>query len=342
MSQSLTGIYFDGQTSAKQAVVASVVGNTLQLQGQGWQQNFPITEVRLTEASSRGPLLAYLGMQASCEFPSSQPARELLKRAGARDNRRAAFVTIFERDWRLVAMSISFLIAAIAAFYVWILPQLAEVAAPMVPMAVQHQIGQTVMRQIEEKWFAPSQLPEDQQAAIRGRFQVLVSAKKYAPGEKPILYIRKSRVGPNAFALPGNIIVLTDEMVTLVDGDINSISGVLAHELGHIEHRHSLRKLFQATALAVLGSAVIGDYSSVLATIPATLGQLQYSRRFEVEADEYARKLLCSRRIDPSGTGRMFEHLAKHVESDLQHTIPEFLLSHPGTPARAQYFLKPC
>ena len=36
------------------------------------------------------------------------------------------------------------------------------------------------------------------------------------------LEFRASRIGPNAFALPGGTIVLTDELVELVEGDIRS------------------------------------------------------------------------------------------------------------------------
>jgi len=55
--------------------------------------------------------------------------------------------------------------------------------------------------------------------------------------------------------------VLTDELVTLVDGDLDAISGVLARELGHLEKAHGLRGVVQASALAMLGSALVGDYS---------------------------------------------------------------------------------
>ncbi len=50
---------------------------------------------------------------------------------------------------------------------------------------------------------------------------------------------RKSRdpaMGPNAFALPGGTIVVTDELVELLgDHEDCACSGVLAHELGHVE-----------------------------------------------------------------------------------------------------------
>jgi predicted Zn-dependent protease len=155
------------------------------------------------------------------------------------------------------------------------------------------------------------------------------------------LRIRKSSIGPNAFALPGNLVVLTDELVTLVDGDPQTISGVLAHELGHLKHQHGLRSVVHGTALTILGSALIGDYSSALAAIPAALGHLNYSRHFEFEADAYSRDVLCDAHIDPAKTALFFEKAAA-TQGNVEELIPNYLRSHPVSENRAAYFRKPC
>ena len=148
-------------------------------------------------------------------------------------------------------------------------------------------------------------------------------------------------MGPNAFALLGNFIVLTDELVTLVDGDLDAISGVLAHELGHLRHRHGLRSAVQATALTVLGSALIGDYSSALAAVPAGLGHLNYSRHFETEADAYSFEVLCDAHIDPAKTALFFDRASK-INGNVGNLIPAYLSSHPGSEDRAAYFRRAC
>ena len=65
----------------------------------------------------------------------------------------------------------------------------------------------------------------------------------------------------NAFALPGGIIVVFDELVELA-GDDDRVLGVLGHELGHVVHRHSTRQLLQALGLAAIAGVVWGDFSS--------------------------------------------------------------------------------
>jgi predicted Zn-dependent protease len=145
-------------------------------------------------------------------------------------------------------------------------------------------------------------------------------------------------VGPNAFALPGNFVVLTDELVILVGGDVDAILGVLAHELGHLKHQHGLRSVAQALALTAVGSALIGDYSSTLAAIPATLGHLNYSRQFETEADVYSHTMLCAAGIDPAKTALFFDKVSK-IQGNL---IPAYLSTHPASNGRAVYFRQAC
>ena len=82
------------------------------------------------------------------------------------------------------------------------------------------------------------------------------------------LVFRKSRIGPNAFALPGGTMVMTDQLVELVDHDDAVLTGVLAHELGHLQARHGMRMLVQATAIGAVSSLVFGDFSALPPPLP--------------------------------------------------------------------------
>ena len=202
------------------------------------------------------------------------------------------------------------------------------------------RIGEHALQHLSGK-FTPSELPQAQQDAIQDRFAALTSELEGPEAKDLELLIRKSTIGPNAIALPGNYIVLTDELVTLVDGDLDAISGVLGHEVGHLHHKHGLRSVAQAAALTVLGSALIGDYSSVLALVPTALGHLNYSRRFESEADVYARTMLCTNGIDPAKTSLFFDRAGK-LKGNLESVLPGYLQSHPASAERADYFRTSC
>ncbi len=54
-------------------------------------------------------------------------------------------------------------------------------------------------------------------------------------------------IGANAFALPGGIVIVTDQLMQLAEHD-DEILAVLAHEIGHVKHRHVLRGLPQDSA----------------------------------------------------------------------------------------------
>ena len=59
------------------------------------------------------------------------------------------------------------------------------------------------------------------------------------------------QIGANAFALPSGIIVVTDELVALSEDD-DELAAVIAHELGHVHHRHIMRTVIQNSAAALL------------------------------------------------------------------------------------------
>lgn len=143
-------------------------------------------------------------------------------------------------------------------------------AQPRDPRAARHE---------RPSWLKPSKLPADRQAALRSRFdalaqQVSPQLQRY-PGYAPRLTLQfRSSIGPNAFALPGGTIVVTDAMVNaaaehkLTD---DALIGVLAHEIGHVLHRHTTRMVVEQGVLNVGLGLALGDVSMLVSTggIPA-------------------------------------------------------------------------
>jgi Zn-dependent protease with chaperone function len=137
------------------------------------------------------------------------------------------------------------------------------------------------------------------------------------------LKFRQSKMGPNALALPGGTLLLTDEMVQLVDGDTDVLTAVLAHELGHVKHRHALRMLVQVSALGAVTSLVLGDFSTLLAALPALLGQAHYSREAEREADLNAVQVLTHAGIDTRVMVSLFDKLAARRRGESKEASKE-------------------
>lgn len=62
--------------------------------------------------------------------------------------------------------------------------------------------------------------------------------------------------------------------MALLDGHDDTLLGVMAHELGHVQHRPGMHALAQFTLLSTATSIALGDFNSVLAVLPAGLAQM--------------------------------------------------------------------
>ncbi|MDO9453065.1 MAG: M48 family metallopeptidase [Stagnimonas sp.] len=133
----------------------------------------------------------------------------------------------------------------------------------------------------------------------------------------------------NAFAIPGGTVVVHTGLIEAAKTP-EELAGVLAHEVQHIEQRHSLRAMAQSLGTMAGLGMVFGDVSGI-AQIAASLSQLSYSRDAEREADARGLAVLKAAAIDPQGMVRMFETLGKESEG---LNPPAMLSSHPATAER--------
>ncbi len=130
---------------------------------------------------------------------------------------------------------------------------------------------------------------------------------------------------PNAFALPGGIIVVHTGLIELTSS-AEELAGVLAHEVQHVELRHSLRGLIKELGLRGLWAFVLGDIGGSLAGQAAVeLTSLQFSRDDEREADAHGFEALVRAGIDPAGMPAFFRTLSQSAGAQ----VPAFLSTHP-------------
>jgi Zn-dependent protease with chaperone function len=121
------------------------------------------------------------------------------------------------------------------------------------------------------------------------------------------------------------------------------LMGVLAHEAGHVERRHSVRLVLQNSALMLFMVWVVGDFSSIMALAPATLLQAKYSRDFEREADAFAADLLLAQGIKPARLADLLERIDASQRGKSSSSSPQgsslldYTSSHPATSERLDY-----
>lgn len=114
----------------------------------------------------------------------------------------------------------------------------------------------------------------------------------------------------NAFAIPGGRTYYFTGLMKFLENEA-SFAGVMAHEIAHVDLRHSTARLSKMYSYQTLLSILLGDNPSIAAEIAANLAlgltALAYSRSDEFEADEYSFKYLGPAEHDPRGVAYFFE-----------------------------------
>lgn len=131
----------------------------------------------------------------------------------------------------------------------------------------------------------------------------------------------------NAFAMPGGFVVVHTGLIQLADTP-EELAGVLAHEVQHVEQRHSLRAMAQSLGLYAVLSLLVGDTSS-LASLGGDLLKLKFSRNHETEADREGLKALVAAGIRPEGMRDFFAKMAAQSRLELG-----LLSTHPASEER--------
>jgi len=274
-------------------------------------------QTRWPEATVRGSRIieftdhAPPGWQgAQLLWPSAQNPAEFdawaAEHVSALANPSANWIVRAQNSWRGVATALVLLVALCAALYVWGVPLAARGVTALIPVAADQAIGKNALNQIDGRWMKPSQLPPVDQQRLRERF--LASVRTQFPNNTPSVQLefRKSEIGPNAFALPGGIVVMTDELIRLVKDD-DVVMGVLGHELGHVTRRHGMRQLVQVGVMQGILSVAFGDYGSLITTAPLILGSMAYSRAHEREADDDTIAFMQANSISPLVMVKFFQ-----------------------------------
>jgi Zn-dependent protease with chaperone function len=344
--------YFDGRSSRPRAAQLRVADGRLHIAPPiGAPDGFdpfavPLGQVHWPERTRHGGRLAALPDGASVQ---ALDVADWDAWCAAAVPRRESGVVRAQQSWQGVAVALVLLLAAIAGLYQWGLPWLATGVTALVPHRVDALIGAQALASLDESLLQPSALPADEQARIREAFTRMV-VRAHPDGAPPWqLQFRRGRddkLGPNALALPGGTVVLTDELVKLLppgkDGD-DAVLGVLGHEFGHVRQRHTMRQLVQASAIGFAVSVAFGDYGTLIGTAPVLLATLGYSRDAEREADEESVRLMRAVGISPRAMAGFFEAVerwrgARQRGGRQDDPIGMAFATHPATAERIDFF----
>ncbi len=136
----------------------------------------------------------------------------------------------------------------------------------------------------------------------------------------------------NAFAVPGGYVVVNTGLIQAANS-AEEVAGVLAHEVQHVERRHTLKNLVHSLGLRAALALAMGEIGSgMLGDTAARLSELKFSRDLESESDRLGLLALKQAGIAPQGMVSFFDKLRKQDGA----APPALLSTHPASAERMQ------
>ncbi len=164
-----------------------------------------------------------------------------------------------------------------------------------------------------------------------------LGAVSHRPGLPYRLTLLNSSV-PNAFALPGGEVFLTRGLLVRLEEEAE-FAVVMGHEIGHVNHRHSVRAMNDALVVGLGTSLLAGgvrderdrEVAAGLASVGGGLLLLRFSREQELESDDCGIEYAYRAGYDPRRGVRVFQEFARMRRSKGGGGGPleSWLSSHP-------------
>ena len=331
------GIYFDGLTSARSAVVVELAAAGLQIFDRDGRARakWPYDEIESLTAPDN---ILRLGRRGSAtlerlEIRDPAFAAEIDARAAHVDRtgslqRRQRMSVI---GWSVGATTSLLLVA-------WFgVPAIATRLTPLLPAAVERKLGDAVNMQVRgmldtrksgtafDCGTATSEMPG--RAALDKLVRRLEAA---AALPLPLRTNVVRRNEANALALPGGQVYVFGGLIAKAE-NADEVAGVIAHEIGHVAHRDGTKAVLEGGGLSFLFGMLLGDFVGGSAVVFAakTVLQLSYTRETERAADAYGTDLMNKVGGDARALANILDKIGGATEPGMK-----ILLNHPETKAR--------
>jgi Zn-dependent protease with chaperone function len=333
-----TGVFFDGMTSARRAVVVELASDGVVVRDAEdrdmlarWPYDqldhlaAPAGVLRLGRAGAKST--ARLEVRDAALAHAIDAASVPVDRTKVPGHRGRLKVVV----WSIAAT------ASLVLGAVYGVPALAGRIAPLVPPGVERWLGEAVDRQVRtllDKGSADRPFEcgggqgEAEGRAALGRLVGKLEAAAGLPIGLDAKVVRRAEA--NAVALPGGRIYVYQGLIEKSER-ADELAGVLAHEIGHVAHRDGTRSILQAAGVSFLFGMLLGDFVGGGAVVIGARAVLQssYSREVESAADRYGIDLVERAGGDPRALGTLLTRVAGAI-----HPGAEILSDHPDTQAR--------
>lgn len=225
--------------------------------------------------------------------------------------------------------------AAVALFVFVGMPMLSGPLARATPVEYEAQLGESYDAQVSLLF--PTCEDEQGQAVLEQL------GRRIAAESDSVFDIRFRAVHApmvNAFALPGGYVLVTDDLIAEAETP-DELAAVLAHEVAHIDRRHSMQSVWRSLGAGMLLDLVVGGGSGAGQQAVLLAGQaseLSFGREAEREADAFGRGYLHAAGLSSRGMAPFFERMAEQEgqTSEEIDEVAEWWMTHPNTARRIE------
>ena len=239
--------------------------------------------------------------------------------------RRAAF-------WAVGALGSALLILFV------LVPALADQLADYVPPAREQALGDAVARQMADFLTKEGEDPPGICTEPEGLAALAAMQRRVAQGVETPYPLRVAVIDHemiNAFALPGGRIMMFRGLIDAAETP-EEVAGVLAHEIGHVVNRDSIRAVLRAAGTAGIIGLLLGDFygASVIAAGTDAVLNARHQREAETLADEAAYAMLIRAQLPTRPFSEFFNRL-KRLYGDTEGPL-RYMATHPDLSGRAE------
>jgi len=244
------------------------------------------------------------------------------------------------------AVLLSLLLLSALIMFRLMLTALTPLTVAIFPYEWEAAIGRNTYQTLEQTAFEESELSTVRIDRLRDKVVQLAAANGLQSPE--ILFHKSDLIGANALAFPGGPIVVTDDLVLLLQRD-DLVLAVIAHELAHVAQRHSLHQLIEVIGVTAIASVLLGADETLIeeaSLVGISVWANKKSRGFEREADLMALAYLERGKMKKSSFAEAIERLVTHFckanharteQECLSDTQTGWFSSHPTGAERLAY-----
>lgn len=358
----IAGSYLDGKTSRRQDARLEVLDNAAQKicifisntsDGSGDEILFDYSDLKILSRLGDTPREILLGQDGQLFITDDHDAIDRLVKTHV-SFKSTSYIYQLETNTLLMILALIITLFTGWGTVVYGVPTSAKFIADQLPDSTWEKWGSS-LTVLDETVFEPSEIDNKRQQEI---IELVTPYLEDHIALNPKLNFR-SGMQANALALPSGDIVFTDDFIDLVEDD-QELLAVLFHEIGHLKHKHIIRRTLQDSMITLLVILITGDLENfdLMAGLPTLMLDLSYSREFEREADTFALEQLHANDIPVDSFAAVMLRLKDYYTDSKkcgdskqgeiittdntddghskQKTLLDYLSTHPGTHDRVE------